>query len=65
MGTSHSVEIPGGGTEGYHVLRVSLTTELIIQLHFFSVLHYFLKLYCFARKFNNSFELFLHYLYFC
>jgi len=22
MGSSHSVEIPGGGTEGYHVLRV-------------------------------------------
>lgn len=22
MGGSHSVEIPGGGTEGYHVLRV-------------------------------------------
>lgn len=23
MGSSQSVEIPGGGTEGYHVLRVS------------------------------------------
>jgi hypothetical protein len=23
MGGSQSVEIPGGGTEGYHVLRVS------------------------------------------
>lgn len=22
MGSSHSVEIPGGGTEGYHVLKV-------------------------------------------
>ncbi|PNI86352.1 GORASP2 isoform 3 [Pan troglodytes] len=22
MGSSQSVEIPGGGTEGYHVLRV-------------------------------------------
>lgn len=22
MGSSHSIEIPGGGTEGYHVLRV-------------------------------------------
>ena len=23
MGSSQSVEVPGGGTEGYHVLRVS------------------------------------------
>lgn len=23
MGAANSVEIPGGGTEGYHVLRVS------------------------------------------
>lgn len=23
MGAGNSVEIPGGGTEGYHVLRVS------------------------------------------
>lgn len=23
MGSSQSIEIPGGGTEGYHVLRVS------------------------------------------
>jgi hypothetical protein len=23
MGSSQSVEIPGGGTEGYHVLRVN------------------------------------------
>jgi len=23
MGGAHSIEIPGGGTEGYHVLRVS------------------------------------------
>ena len=22
MGSSHSIEIPGGGTEGYHILRV-------------------------------------------
>lgn len=25
MGAANSVEIPGGGTEGYHVLRVSET----------------------------------------
>ena len=24
MGGNQSVEVPGGGTEGYHVLRVSL-----------------------------------------
>lgn len=24
MGAGNSVEVPGGGTEGYHVLRVSL-----------------------------------------
>lgn len=24
MGAGNSVEIPGGGTEGYHVLRVSI-----------------------------------------
>lgn len=23
MGAANSVEVPGGGTEGYHVLRVS------------------------------------------
>lgn len=23
MGSSQSIEVPGGGTEGYHVLRVS------------------------------------------
>lgn len=26
MGSSQSVEIPGGGTEGYHVLRVRAST---------------------------------------
>lgn len=24
MGAGNSIEVPGGGTEGYHVLRVSL-----------------------------------------
>lgn len=24
MGAANSVEVPGGGTEGYHVLRVSI-----------------------------------------
>lgn len=27
MGGSQSVEIPGGGTEGYHVLKVRLLTN--------------------------------------
>lgn len=28
MGSSHSVEIPGGGTEGYHVLKVNCYLKL-------------------------------------
>ena len=27
MGGSQSVEVPGGGTEGYHVLRVQVGLE--------------------------------------
>jgi len=31
MGTTQSAEIPGGGTEGYHVLRVSnMRTEMFL-----------------------------------
>lgn len=29
MGGSQSVEIPGGGSEGYHVLRVSVFLECV------------------------------------
>jgi len=29
MGGAHSIEIPGGGTEGYHVLRVS-GSEIVV-----------------------------------
>ena len=28
MGGSQSVEVPGGGTEGYHVLRVQVLSSL-------------------------------------
>ena len=28
MGGSQSVEVPGGGTEGYHVLRVQVNNQL-------------------------------------
>ena len=28
MGGSQSVEVPGGGTEGYHVLRVQVGNQL-------------------------------------
>ena len=31
MGGTHSVEIPGGGTEGYHVLRVSESRKVSIM----------------------------------
>ena len=31
MGGSHSVEIPGGGTEGYHVLRVGALALILIM----------------------------------
>lgn len=30
MGTSNSVPIPGGGTEGYHVLKVKLCFNCIV-----------------------------------
>lgn len=29
MGAANSVEVPGGGTEGYHVLRVSTSIFFI------------------------------------
>lgn len=28
MGAANSVEVPGGGTEGYHVLRVSISISI-------------------------------------
>lgn len=44
MGSSQSVEIPGGGTEGYHVLRViDEISELIEKLCFWHIIIYFLK----------------------
>ena len=33
MGGSQSVEVPGGGTEGYHVLRVQV--ELLVGLEYY------------------------------
>lgn len=47
MGSSQSVEIPGGGTEGYHVLRVSEKSPEICDKRFYdtsSFLQYFLKI---------------------
>lgn len=32
MGAANSVEVPGGGTEGYHVLRVSTSIVFYILL---------------------------------
>lgn len=32
MGGSQSTEIPGGGTEGYHVLKVKIFSVLIVFL---------------------------------
>lgn len=34
MGGSYSVEIPGGGTEGYHVLRVRKSDQFYMNLYF-------------------------------
>jgi hypothetical protein len=33
MGGSQSIEVPGGGTEGYHVLRVcqSIVNQILIN----------------------------------
>ena len=36
MGASNSVEIPGGGTEGYHVLRVSRFPFVFLRNQFLS-----------------------------
>lgn len=41
MGSSHSIEIPGGGTEGYHVLRVKKICQNII-IFFVNSFKYFL-----------------------
>jgi hypothetical protein len=32
MGGAHSIEIPGGGTEGYHVLRVSRSEIFVLVM---------------------------------
>ena len=32
MGAGNSVEIPGGGSEGYHVLRVSIGSHLLFAI---------------------------------
>lgn len=37
MGNSGSTNIPGGGTEGYHVLRVSLFSRFFFELHFLKI----------------------------
>lgn len=37
MGSSHSAEVPGGGSEGYHVLRVGDTTYFELPVLCFSV----------------------------
>ncbi len=34
MGGSQSIEVPGGGTEGYHVLRVSCQLLLILVIYY-------------------------------
>lgn len=36
MGGSQSVEVPGGGTEGYHVLKVNAPT--VLSLHYIALL---------------------------
>jgi hypothetical protein len=37
MGGSQSVEIPGGGTEGYHVLRVCVYSHIQITRPLFTI----------------------------
>lgn len=32
MGSSQSIEVPGGGTEGYHVLKVKQNNEIIYYI---------------------------------
>lgn len=34
MGSSQSIEIPGGGTEGYHILRVKKKSSIRAYLMF-------------------------------
>lgn len=36
MGSSHSAEVPGGGSEGYHVLRVGVTAYFKLPVYFIS-----------------------------
>ena len=33
MGGSQSVEVPGGGTEGYHVLRVQVQRLVVLEYY--------------------------------
>lgn len=52
MGSSQSTEIPGGGTEGYHVLRVRRVPRIFPQIDFCPHHH----LFCFSwlQVQNNS-----------
>jgi len=38
MGGAHSIEIPGGGTEGYHVLRVSRSEIFVLVMRLKSLI---------------------------
>lgn len=38
MGSSQSAEVPGGGSEGYHVLRVGVTIYIELPVYFVSTL---------------------------
>ena len=52
MGGSQSVEIPGGGSEGYHVLRVSFWIYLPLKLasSLASVEHSTLRIWIWGRR---------------
>lgn len=52
MGSSHSTEIPGGGTEGYHVLRVSRLFLILVQIEFCP--HHHLFSFCCIKVQSNS-----------
>lgn len=46
MGSSQSIEIPGGGTEGYHVLRVRKISLICASLMFSDTSSIFFFLIC-------------------
>lgn len=50
MGSSTSIEVPGGGCEGYHVLRVSKLDRLVLcnKKNIVGKFHY--QLTCFYKK---------------